>query len=89
VAIVVVKNNQALRQSLEGRYLRHVTLNITGLTAASPNTVPHTLGFAPRFLSFRPGSSGLWSETQSCDASNLYITVGTAGATSGNVDYDE
>src|SRR5262249_39279478 len=78
-----------LQQSLDGVPRRRGVLTIGGLTANSDNTVPHGLGFKPRFLGFRPGSAGLWGEIQSPDSTNLYLHVGNGGATSGIVQYEE
>ncbi len=64
-------------------------LNVTAATGSTATTVPHGLPFTPTRLSFRPGAAGLWGETQAPDATNIYITVGVAGATSGMVDYEE
>src|SRR5438094_6827598 len=80
----------------DGAYSRRAKLAITGLTAASANTVPHALkqadgvtGAIPKSVSLVPGAAGLWGETQPADGTNIYITVGTAGATAGSayVDY--
>lgn len=58
---------------------------ITGLTAASANTIPHNLPFTPSIVIMAPGANGLWGQTQAPDATNIYITVGTGGATAGTV----
>jgi hypothetical protein len=71
---------------LNGRFLRVSTLTITGLTAAAANTIPHGLPGVPVAYSLRPGAAGLWGETSVADATNFYITVGTAGATAGTID---
>jgi hypothetical protein len=70
-----------------GRW-RHGTLTISGLVEGS-NVIPHGLAFAPSKLSFRPGPNDRWGETQAPDATNIYITVGTGGATVGAIDYEE
>lgn len=56
---------------------------VTGLTAASANTVPHGLPRPPRAVLLVPGASGLWGETQAADGTNIYVTVGSGGATAG------
>lgn len=67
---------------------RRAKLTITGL-AEGANTVPHGLPYTPHSPIFRPGANGLWGETAVADATNLYITVGTGGATAGIVDVEE
>ena len=67
----------------DGRFLRRGTLNISGLTAGAANTVPHNLGVQPQVVKLNASALGLWGETQAADATNIYITVGTGGATSG------
>ena len=67
---------------------RYGLLTVEGLVEG-PNAIPYGLPFAPGSLSFRPGAAGLWGETQVPDATNLYITVGSGGATSGRIDYEE
>lgn len=69
-------------QTLQGVPIRQAKLVITGL-AAGANVVPHGLPATPISVSYDPGASGLWGETQTPDAQNLYITVGTGGAASG------
>ena len=81
--IAVTPTYGYLAQSLEGEQVRRAKLAITGLTAGAANVVPHGLPVAPVSVSYDPGASGLWGETQAPDGTNLYITVGTGGATSG------
>lgn len=74
---------------IDGRFVRRAVLAISGLTAASANTVPHGLPSTPQTVDLEAGAAGLWGETQVWDGTNIYITVGTGGATSGwaNVQY--
>lgn len=67
---------------------RSYKLTITGLSEGA-NTVPHGLAFTPRNIGLRPGAGGLWGETSAPDATNIYITVGSGGATAGVVDASE
>jgi hypothetical protein len=89
MAITVVPTYLGRFKQLDGRFIRRAVLTITGLTAASANTVPHGLGVVPQSVDIEAGAAGLWGETSAPDATNIYITVGTAGATSGyaNVSY--
>lgn len=78
-------------QSNEGYMLRHWVVTITGLTAGSDNVIAHGLPTgpnAPRRISYRPQASGGWHETQAPDATNIYISVDTAGPTSFVCDVD-
>ena len=75
-----------LGQSYNGP--RFGQLTITGLSEGA-NVVPHGLVFAPSQMHLRPGATGLWGETQLPDATNIYITVGVGGATSGIIDFEE
>jgi len=63
-------------------------LIVSGLSEGA-NTVPHGLPFTPSMLRLRPGAAGLWGETQPPDDTNVYITVGTGGATGGIIDCEE
>lgn len=80
--IVVTPTYCYLTQTLQGVPIRQAKLAIAGL-AAGANVVPHGLPAAPMSVLYDPGSTGLWGETQPADRANLYITVGTGGATSG------
>ncbi len=87
MAIAVTPTYQSFRQNQTGEFLRRASLAISGL-AVGANTVPHGLVAAPLRVTYRPGAGGLWGETSAPDATNLYITVGTGGATSGTVDVE-
>src|SRR5262245_24849836 len=87
--IAVTITTQPLQQSLDGVPRRRGLLTISGLTANSANTIPHGLPFKPRFLGLLPGANGLWGETQAPDATNIYITVGNGGSTSGTIQFEE
>jgi hypothetical protein len=89
MAITVTPTYLGRTKLLDGRFIRRAVLTIAGLTAASANTVPHGLGVAPQKVDIEAGALGLWGETSAADATNIYITVGTGGATSGyaNVEY--
>ena len=87
--IAVTNTNHGFRQNQTGELIRRGSLAVSGLTAAAGNTVAHGLPYTPRRISLRPGANGLWGETQTPDATNVYITVGTGGATAGTVDYEE
>jgi len=76
------------RVSMAADERRYGSLTVTGL-AAGANTIPHGLPFIPSRLSFRPSALGLWGETAAPDATNIYVTVGTGGALSGAIDYEE
>ncbi len=73
-----------------GGNLKIKVLNVTGLTAAANNTIPHGLtdrngnALAPQFYVYGPEQTG-WSQQQAADNTNVYITVATAGATAGTV----
>lgn len=60
-------------------------LVVTGLTAAAANTIPHGLPRTPRKVILVPSALGLWGETSAADATNIYVTVGTGGATAGKI----
>jgi hypothetical protein len=89
MSIAVTVTPGGTKTDLDGVYRRRGSLAITGLTAASANTIPHGLPFTPNRISLRPGALGLWGETQAPDSTNIYITVGTGGATAGTIDYEE
>ncbi|MGC2287391.1 MAG: hypothetical protein WA542_19220 [Candidatus Acidiferrum sp.] len=76
-------------QEIDGRFLQRTVLAVSGLTAGSANTVPHGLPRPPQTVDLNAGAAGKWGETQVADATNVYITVGSGGATSGwiNVQY--
>lgn len=89
MAIVVAVSNNRTRKDLDGTIRRAATLTITGLTAGQANTIPHTLPYKPTRCSLIPGANGLWGETQVPDGTNLYVTVGGGGSTSGRADVEE
>lgn len=89
MSIAVTQANYATFRDEQGTPRRSGKLTITGLTAGGANTIPHGLSFTPRRLGLRPSALGLWGETADADATNIYITVGASGATSGIVDYWE
>jgi hypothetical protein len=68
-----------------GQGLVEATLAITGLTAAAANTIPHGLPRTPQQVVLVPGANGLWGQTSPADATNIYVTVGTGGATAGTI----
>jgi hypothetical protein len=80
--ITVTPTYRYVAQTFQGVPIRQAKLVIAGL-AAGANVVPHGLPSTPISVSYDPGASGLWGETQPPDLQNLYITVGTGGATSG------
>ena len=89
MAITVVPSFLGRFKTLDGRFIKRAVLTITGLTAAAANTVPHGLPAVPQKVDVEAGANGLWGETSAADATNIYITVGTGGSTSGyaNVEY--
>jgi len=89
MAIVVTRTDHGTRKLLNGKFINSAALAVTGLTAAAANTIPHGLPTIPVIVNPVPGASGLWGQTQAADATNIYITVGTGGATAGtiNVEY--
>lgn len=86
IVVTIDSPGKHVHIAITGAQLRHETLTIAGLTGNSANTIPHTLPFTPRKLSLRPGANGGWGETQAPDATNIYITVGSGGATAGKID---
>ena len=82
--ITVVPTYSYLTQTYQGVPMRHAKLVISGLTAGAANVIPHGLPANPVSISYNPGANGLWGETQPPDATNVYITVGGGGATSGS-----
>lgn len=89
MAIVVTPTSRGRRVDMSAGERRTGFLSITGLTAASANTIPHGLPFTPSRITYRPGAAGLWGETSVPDGTNIYVTVGTAGATAGVIEYEE
>ena len=83
MAITVTASYPYVFQTYQGVPIRKAKLTLTGLTVGAPNTVPHRLPSAPITVSYDPGAGGNWGETQAADGTNLYITVGAGGATSG------
>ena len=82
MAITVTSTYRYLAQTYQGVPVRQAQLSISGLVPGA-NVVPHGLPSAPIFVSYDPGAAGLWGETKPSDKTNLYITVGTGGSTSG------
>jgi hypothetical protein len=80
--ITVAPTYRYVAQTYQGVPIRQAKLAIAGL-AAGANVLAHGLPATPISVSYGPGASGLWGETQPPDSRNLYITVGTGGATSG------
>lgn len=70
-------------QTYDGIPIRQAKLVISGLTAGAANTIPHGLPSQPVSVTYTPGANGLWGETQPGDSTNVYVTVGAGGATSG------
>ena len=89
MAISVTRTNLGTIRMLDGKFVNRASLAVTGLTAASANTVPHGLPTTPQTVNLVPGANGLWGQTSAVDATNIYVTVGTGGATAGtiNVEY--
>ncbi len=81
--ISVTATYRYLAQTFQGVPIRQAQLAIAGLVAGGANVVPHGLPSTPISVSYSPGAAGLWGQTQTPDGTNLYITVGTGGATSG------
>ena len=81
--ISVTPTYRYLAQTYQGVPIRQAQLAIAGLVAGGANVVPHGLPSTPISVSYSPGAAGLWGQTQAPDKTNLYITVGTGGATSG------
>ena len=75
-------------KNIDERFPRRVVLTVSGLTAGA-NVVPHGLPGVPQSVGLDAGAAGLWGVTQPADATNIYITVGAGGHTSGliNVTY--
>ena len=82
--ISVVPTYCYLTQTFQGVPVRKAKLAISGLTAGTANSVPHGLPSTPVSIAYTPSANGLWGETQAPDATNVYITVGPGGATSGS-----
>ena len=70
-------------QEIDGRFLNRAVLAVSGLTAGSANTIPHGLPRQPQTVDLNAGAAGKWGETSAADATNIYVTVGSGGATSG------
>jgi hypothetical protein len=89
MAIVVTPTYRDSFKQLNGKFVARASLAVTGLTAASANTIPHGLPTTPQMVNLVPGANGLWGQTSAADATNIYVTVGTGGATAGtiNVEY--
>jgi len=81
--ITVTPTYRYLTQTYVGVPIRSAKLGIAGL-AAGANVVPHGLPSIPISVSYDAGATGAWGETQPPDATNLYITVNSGGAASGN-----
>jgi len=81
--ITVTPNYRYLAQTYQGVPIRQAQLVIAGLVAGAANAVPHGLPSTPIGVSYSPGAFGLWGQTQPPDKTNLYITVGSGGATAG------
>lgn len=81
--ITVVPTYRYLAQTYQGVPIRSATLVISGLTAGAANSIPHGLPATPVSITYNPGANGLWGETHPPDSTNVYITVGAGGATSG------
>jgi len=82
MAISVTSTGLGIGVELAGTQPRKAVLVVTGLTAASANTIPHGLVGTPRGLPNYQATSGTPGfETQPPDANNLYYTTG-AGQTS-------
>ena len=83
MAISVTPTYYGRVKDLDGRFPRRAQLAVTGLTAGAANSIPHGLPQAPQTVDLNPSALGLWGETQVADGTNIYVTVGTGGATSG------
>jgi len=70
---------------LNGKFSNLASVAVTGLTAGAANTIPHGLPTTPTVIGLVPGANGLWAQTQAADATNIYLTVGSGGATAGNI----
>lgn len=88
MSIGVTPTYQSVRQTLQGAQIRKASLAVTGLTAGAANTIPHGLPGTPIAVDYRPGANGLWGETQAPDATNIYVTVGSGGATAGTIEVE-
>jgi hypothetical protein len=89
LAITVTPTFFGHMKNLDGTFPRRARLLIAGLTAGAANTIPHGLPATPQTVDLNPSALGLWGETSVADATNIYVTVGTGGATGGwiNVTY--
>lgn len=81
--IAVTPTYRYVAQTIQGVPIRQAKLAITGLTAGAANVIPHGLPAIPVSVTYDPGASGLWGETLPPDRTNLYVTVGAGGATTG------
>lgn len=88
MSIAVTASTGRVVQQVRGEFLRNHRLTITGLSEGA-NTIPHGLAYTPGRVSLRPGATGLWGETAAPDSTNLYVTVGSGGATAGTIDVVE
>lgn len=87
MAIVVTPAYYSRQKTLDGRDWARASLAVTGLVVGA-NIIPHGLPRKPLKVGLRPSALGLWGETQPPDATNIYITVGTAGAVTGSLDVE-
>ncbi|MGC2234255.1 MAG: hypothetical protein WBA09_22330 [Candidatus Acidiferrum sp.] len=89
MAITVTPTYYGRIKNLDGSFPRRALLAVSGLTAGAANSIPHGLPGVPQTVDLNPSALGLWGETSIADATNIYVTVGTGGATSGwiNVAY--
>lgn len=88
MAITVTPTYLGRFKNIEERHPRRAVLAVAGLVAGA-NVVPHGLPSVPQTVGLDAGAAGLWGVTQPADATNIYITVGAGGHTSGliNVTY--
>ena len=65
------------RQNQDGTPVGIAYLKVTGLSSATPSTIAHGLGSAPKSVQYIPLVASGGFETADPDATNLYWTTGS------------
>jgi hypothetical protein len=79
--MTVTKTDYGYRQNQDGTYVGFAVINVTGLSSATPSTIPHTLGSIPRMFSYTSLNGTAGQETSVPDATNFYYTTGSGQTT--------
>jgi hypothetical protein len=81
MAISVTKTNLPVKLSEIGQRIRFELLKVTGLTAATANTIAHGLPNKPLAVVYIPTGQNQGFETSDPDHTNIYFTT-ASGQTS-------